>query len=414
MIRPRLTTRCVTGAILLALASGGFAQTPAKRSSSADAIAKADKLIESGLAYLKSKQNADGSWGSPSDPPGVTALALRSFAEAGRTPANDPDVARGYDKLLSYQLENGGIYKDLLANYNTAIALSALTAANEPKFKEPIDRAVAYLKGLQWTPDTKPEYQGKPGEKVPEQNAGKQVVQDDKHVFFGGWGYGHRSHGEGRPDLSNSQMAIESLHDAGVSKDDPAMQRAITFLSRCQNSSETNDQPWAGNDGGFIYGPGVNGMGDSEAGEYVDASGKKLLRSYGSMTYAGLKSMILAGLSKDDPRVKAASDWIHANWTLDENPGMGASSADAARSGLYYYYHTLARALAANGEPTLSLKDGKTVDWRIALVDKLASLQQADGSWVGEKRWMESNPVLVTSYGVQALVEARNDLRTKP
>jgi squalene-hopene/tetraprenyl-beta-curcumene cyclase len=129
------------------------------------------------------------------------------------------------------------------------------------------------------------------------------------------------------------------------------------------------------------------------------------------MTYAGLKSMILAGLSKDDPRVKAATAWIRENWTLDENPGMIFSAPDAAQSGLYYYYHTLARALAANGEPTLTIKGGKTVDWRIALIEKVATLQQADGSWAGQKRWMESNPMLDTSYVVQALVEARNDLQ---
>ena len=34
------------------------------------------------------------------------------------------------------------------------------------------------------------------------------------------------------------------------------------------------------------------------------------LRSYASMTYAGLKSMIYAGLDRDDPRVKAALDYI--------------------------------------------------------------------------------------------------------
>ena len=42
------------------------------------------------------------------------------------------------------------------------------------------------------------------------------------------------------------------------------------------------------------------------AGEYTGADGKRMLRSYGSMTYAGLKSMIFAGVGPDDPRVKAA------------------------------------------------------------------------------------------------------------
>ena len=42
------------------------------------------------------------------------------------------------------------------------------------------------------------------------------------------------------------------------------------------------------------------------------------------MTYAGLKSMIYAGVKHDDPRVKAAYEWIQKHYTLDENPGMGA------------------------------------------------------------------------------------------
>ena len=61
------------------------------------------------------------------------------------------------------------------------------------------------------------------------------------------------------------------------------------------------------------------------------------------MTYAGLKSMIYAGVGPDDPRVKAAVKWLASSTTaLDENPGMGTA-------GLYYYYQTFAKALAAMG-----------------------------------------------------------------
>lgn len=80
---------------------------------------------------------------------------------------------------------------------------------------------------------------------------------------------------------------------------------------------------------------------------------KRMSRSYGSMTYAGLKSFIYAGLTKDDPRVKAAWNWINNNWTLDENPGMKLNSPDVARNGLFYYYHTLTRALKEYGETTV-------------------------------------------------------------
>src|SRR5204862_4573096 len=114
-----------------------------------------------------------------------------------------------------------------------------------------------------------------------------------------------------------------------------------------------NDQSWAGNDGGFIYSPGEDDQGDSKAGDYTAPDGKRMLRSYGSMTYAGLKSFIYAGLSKDDSRVKAAWDWITKNWTLDENPGMRESGPQNAQSGLYYYFHTMGRTLNAYNQPVI-------------------------------------------------------------
>lgn len=359
---------------------------------------RAAKLIDSGLAYLKSQQQPDGGWQGEKDPPAITALALKAFVQAPANSSETDFVQKGYDKLLSYQVDSGGIYKDLLANYNTSIAISALTAAKNPAFQPQIDRAVAYVKGLQWTEETAPD-----GETITESSP-----------WFGGWGYGGRSRGGGRPDLSNAQMSLEALYDAGLKPDDEAFQNAVKFITRTQNFSETNDQPWAGNDGGFIYGPADNGQGESFAGEYVGPDGQRMLRSYGSMTYAGLKSMIYAGLTRDDPRVEAAWRWVSSNWTLDENPGMRVGNPDAAQSGLYYYFHTLARALNVYDEPVIVGPNGAHHDWRVELVDKLASLQQLDGSWVGEKRWMESNPVLVTSYVVLALEEVQQDLKEHP
>jgi squalene-hopene/tetraprenyl-beta-curcumene cyclase len=240
------------------------------------------------------------------------------------------------------------------------------------------------------------------------------VVKDEKDPFFGGTGYGGRSRGAGRPDLSNVQLTLDALRDAGLTPDDPAFQNALKFVSRTQNNSETNDQAWAGDDGGFVYGPGDTRRGESMAGEYTAPDGRRLLRSYGSMTYAGLKSMIYAGLTKDDPRVKAAWAWIAKNWTLDENPGMRLNDPKVAQQGLYYYYHTLARALNAYDEPVIVDPQGHKHDWRVGLVDRLASLQRPDGSWAGEAKWMEGNPVLTTSYVAIALREALEDLKQHP
>ncbi len=115
------------------------------------------------------------------------------------------------------------------------------------------------------------------------------------------------------------------------------------------------------------------------------------------MTYSGLKSMIYAGLTPDDQRVKAAIDWIAKNYDLDNNPGMG-------QKGLYYSYNTFAKALKALGKDKITDAKGSAHDWKADLVDELAKRQNADGSWVnGDKNFMEGDPNLVTAYCLLAL-----------
>jgi squalene-hopene/tetraprenyl-beta-curcumene cyclase len=356
---------------------------------------RASQMIEQGLAFIKTQQKDDGDFAPPQMPPGLSALALRAFVLDPPYSTKDAFLKKGYDKLISFQVGSGGIFKDGLATYNTAIAVSTLAAANDPSLKPELDKAVGYLRGMQWT-DT---ITGPHGE---------SIKDPKKASFEGGFGYGHHS----RPDLSNTQFALDALHDAGVKPDDPAFQEAIKFVTRCQNFSETNDQAWAGNDGGFIYSAGD--AGDSEAGDYTAPDGKKMWRSYGSMTYAGFKSLIYAGLGKQDPRVKAALGWIKSHWTLDENPGLRDKSPDQALHGLFYYFHAMSRALVAYGEPVLVDATGTPHDWRVEMTAKIASLEHPDGSWAGEKRWMEDNQVLSTAYNVLALEEIRNDLKDHP
>src|SRR5688500_10312340 len=124
---------------------------PASRANQPDPQARAQALVDKGLDFLKSQQKPDGGWHSEKDPPAITAIVLRAFVQHDAYDAGTDFVKSGYDKLLSYQVESGGIYKDLLANYNTAIAVSALAAAENPAFQPQIEKATNYLKGLQWT-----------------------------------------------------------------------------------------------------------------------------------------------------------------------------------------------------------------------------------------------------------------------
>lgn len=398
MRRSTMWTVLVGLALMGWVTSASAAVASAKKS---EPNADARPVIDRALVYLKSQQQADGSWQrTPREPVAITALVLRAFASDDNFGPKADLVRKGYDRLLAQQQPDGGIYKDLLANYNTAIAVSALAASPDPAHKEAMRKAVNYLKSAQFSDALA----GPNGEKI-----------DVNHAYYGGWGYGgNRGPGGGRPDLSNTNVVLEALNDAGLKPEDPAYQRALKFVQRLQNNSETNPLPWAGDDGGLVYGINENGEGNSAAGEYDGPDGRRMVRSYGSMTYGGLKSMIYAGLTKDDPRVKAAWDWIRKNWTLDENPGMKASDPKGAEAGLFYYYQTFGKALGAYDEPVVTDTSGAKHDWRVELIKELSERQRPDGSFVGISKWMEDNPVLSTTFAVLALQEALADLAEHP
>lgn len=365
---------------------------PAGQTMDATHARKAGQMINQGLGYLLSQQNDDGTWSLDQGAmkPAITALVLKALVQHPDLTMENPVVQRGFQALLKYQQEDGSIYdpQQGRSNYNTAIAVMALAAANDPQFQEPMARAVEYLLSLQIVP----------GSETPD---GAEL--DREHPYIGGVSYG--SHG--RPDLSNVGMWVQALHDAGVEGEDPAMQRALRFVTRTQNLSETNPMEWAQegtNDGGFIYAPAKKdaSVAESKAGRRTGGRG---LRSYGSMTYVGFKSLLYAGLRRDDPRVKAAYAWIRRYWRLDSNPNMPDQQS---HQGLYYYYHAFAKALRAWGEPVIVDPDGKEHNWREELTSALAERVREDGSWINEKasRWAEGNPVLTTGYSVLALQEA--------
>ena len=312
----------------------------------------------------------------------VTALAVKAFAQADARPLGEVNFQMALRFVRQAQRADGSFEAGSLSNYVTASVVMALASIDPGEFGDEIEDARVWLELNQW-----------------DQGEGLGPRQD----WFGGAGYGNR----GRPDVSNTQTMLDALYEAGVSPDEPSMQRALAFISRAQNLQATNKAPWAGNDGGFVYTPANGGesmaseaAGEGRRGELVAAGSPRSLRSYGSMTYAGFKSMLYAGLSPDDVRVRAAFDWIRHNWTFDENPGLG-------QQGLYYYYHTMARALRAAQQPTIEDADGISHNWREELIDALLARTRQDGSWKNPAdRWMEGHPVLATIYAVLALEEA--------
>jgi hypothetical protein len=328
------------------------------------------KSVDRALAFLSKTQAGDGSFSSKAGP-GVTAIVATALLRHGQSP-DDAAAAKSLKYLEGFVHDDGGIYApgSRYQNYETSLAILAFNEANaDGRYNDLLKKAAAFDKKIQWDSDE---------------------GHDKDSMSYGGAGYGSHS----RPDLSNTSFLIEALHAVGTEANDEALQKALVFVSRCQNlESEYNTTKYADkvDDGGFYY--TIAAGGSSQAGTTPDGG----LRSYGSMTYAGLKSMIYCGVGPDDPRVKAATNWIRQHYTLTENPGMGAD-------GLYYYYHTFAKALDAVGEDEFVDADGKSHDWRRELADHLFSAQQSDGSWKNSsERWLETDPNLVTAYTLLAL-----------
>ena len=341
------------------------------------------RAIDRGNDYLLSVQTAGGYW-SDGDYPAITSLvlaALQGDPEEHHKLKKEPVLKQGYDYVLGLVKENGGIYRiESLMNYNTAVSVLALVAANDPAYSDVIRKSRTYLIRGQ-------------------QDFGEKGAID--HVLDGGIGYGDRYP---HSDLSNTVLALEAIFyskhlvedSADVEGEDLDWDAAIQFIQNCQNLPETNNQAWVSGDvankGGFVYFPG-----DSKAGEMKLPSGRVALRSYGSISYAGMLSYIYAELDPKDTRVTAVRQWLEANYTLDENPGMGPQ-------GLYYYFYTMSKALSLAGVRELSTGGGEKVDWAKDLALKMLDAQRLDGSWFNDNaRWWEKDPALVTAYAVLTL-----------
>jgi squalene-hopene/tetraprenyl-beta-curcumene cyclase len=349
-----------------------------------DLEAEARTAMARGAQWLAAQQQAGGYWAMP-DSPALTGLAMWALQET------DPNTHRAaIDRAMVFILtsvqEDGSIWRQPsvqrrgggLANYNTAVCMTALHALGRPELVPVVQNARTFLAKMQYL---------------------------GSDVYRGGMGYDAETD-RAYADLSNSYMAfeamrltqdVEDLRAAGDPRADLDWGAAREFLAQIQNLASVNTNYWVSESdadrGGFAYSPGSGASTTNEEGRVT-------LRSYGSMTYAGLLSLIYADVDEQDVRVQSAKDWAARHWSLDENPGMG-------QEGLYYFFNVLAKSLRAMGDDTLERPDGSTLTWREEVVRKLLDLQKPDGFWVNENnRWWEADPNLVTAYTLLALAAA--------
>jgi hypothetical protein len=328
---------------------------------------------------------------------GFGLMALQSKPKELRTPVEQAAIDKGLQWLLSTQNANG-TWGEELQNYTTCVAVGALDRWHDASTAPALAKAQKALLGFQNV----------------EANGYSRGDRD-----YGSIGYGDSQRG----DISNTQFAMQALRQTGLSAQDEAFAKAVVFLQRTQNLAATNDfagkvadpdRPGvildvvSGDDGGAGYYPG-----NSSAGYLVQPDGKVMTRSYGSTTYALLKTYSLAGLPASDVRVKAAVTWIQEHWDLAVNPGAAPELGPKAQyQGLFYYYLLMAQALDLCGIKTVNAHHGdqvEAIDWRTALREHLEQMQVKDGTWLNDKnsRWMEGVPMLCTCYALLALEHCR-------
>lgn len=381
-MKSTLSSLC-SGLLFLAIASA--------RSEPADSVPPPDQglspelasqiraAVSNGLDWLAEQQKEDGSW-SNSAFPALTALPLQAFTGFDH-PKRKEIMDRAVKFIQTMVQDDGGIYRKSiipgrggLANYNTAICMTALHETGDRSLAKIILNARTFVANSQLT--------------------GQDVNAGGFGYSPGGW---FRS-----TDLMNTLHAVEAMRVTQDIEDlrgqtnnrvDINWDKAVKYIVQMQNKPEAG----ADDAGGFFYKPGK-----SMAGTTKTEEGTVVFRSYGSMTYVGLLALIYSDVSRDDPRILSAFDWACKHWSLDENPGLGPQ-------GMYFFYHVLARALTAFGRPVITLKDDSKLNWRAEVARKLLSLQKTDPKtgkkyWYNETgRYWENDPVLVTSYTIISL-----------
>ena len=244
-----------------------------------------NRAIDRGIAYLRARQLADGSWPYQAGrQDGATALCVFSLLVAG-VPADDRAVEAGSTFFVA---------KSPQFTYTVALNVMALGRADPRRYRDRIAECAQFLTTAQ---------QRNPG-------------------VSGMWTYGG---GQGTGgDNSNTQFAMLGLYEAlraGVSVPSGVLRAAEEHYTRNQNA-----------DGGWPYRSGTASSGS------MTAAGVASLHIVGSTLYA---QHVTCGQYVHDRRIAGGLQWLADHFSVTQNPGGDGHH--------YYYLYALERAGMLSG-----------------------------------------------------------------
>jgi hypothetical protein len=295
------------------------------------------------VRWLWSQQSDDGGWHSKTYGILRSGQSLTPFVLDALLPLTHDQSA--VDTAFEFLRRNLNTDAIDYPNYSVGLALRVAS-----RLKRDASTWIAYLRGQQFI----------------EENG---WTRNDP--AYGAWGMGgerRRPPEPGHVDLAMTRYALEGLASTGVSTSDPAMQKAIVYLDRCQNP-----------DGGFFFST-VN-LDTNKAGE---ANGK--YRSYGTTTCDGVIAMLAAGVQNNDSRVVRAHAWLKQNHLEERAPGFDIEPARMGWSEGLRFYYAAAITRAVSGLPVI------------------LPPQHEDGSFSNPNNLVkEDDPLLATAFAVRVL-----------
>jgi hypothetical protein len=287
-----------------------------------------EEAVERGLDWLAAHQNPNGSWslhnfhanckhprcadpGMVTSDPAGTGVALLPFLGAGNTHQggkHQKTVARALSWLLEHQYSDGtwsapGDTRPMYGNGMASIALcEAYGMTGDPRLRTPAQKAIDYIVKAQ-------------------------------HPASGGWRYHPNEPGD-TSVLGWQLMALKSGEMAGLTVPPKTFEGVKRWLASVEANRPTGGQ----------FG-------------YQSASPTP------AMTAQGLLCLQYLGARRDEPRLKAGTDYL-----LQHLPHAGAETS-------YYWYHATQVMYHMQGKPWKA--------WNDRLRDLLVSTQEKRGALAG-------------------------------
>ena len=324
-----------------------------------------ERAIRDGIRFLKSQQRADGSWPEIEEKAntGTTSLVALALMTAGEK-ADSPPIRAALEHLRNFgpnQLRN---------TYAISLQTMVFAAADPDK-----DR-LRILANVEWL-------------------QAAQIKLGDRTLWPGTWTYSETKFQPG--DNSNTQYALLGLNAA--SEVGITVNPEVWHLSRAYFEGTQN------RDGGWAYTP-------------------RIKESTGSMTCAGISSLIITGAKRYqgleflrdetihecgkggfDPNLLRGIDWLANHFGVGQNLGHG-------QIWKYYYLYALERAGRLSGVRFFGRDD-----WYRAGAEELVHDQNPlSGFWRGAN---QENDIVATSFALLFLAKGRapvliNKLRHLP